>query len=168
MKFALITGSCGLVGSESSIFFSNKKYKILGIDNNARKFFFGKDGDNSWVRNKLKRQLVNYKHYNIDIRNFKSLEKIFQKYKNKIKVVIHAAAQPSHDWAKNKPFIDFDINAKGTLNLLELTRIYCPGAPFIFMSTNKVYGDNPNYLPLSEKKTRWEIKSWHKFNPGID
>ena len=149
MKFALITGSCGLVGSESSIFFSNKKYKILGIDNNARKFFFGKDGDNSWVRNKLKRQLVNYKHYNIDIRNFKSLKKIFQKYKKKIKVIIHAAAQPSHDWAKNKPFIDFDINAKGTLNLLELTRIYCPGAPFIFMSTNKVYGDNPNYLPLS-------------------
>ena len=83
MKFALITGSCGLVGSESSIFFSNKKYKILGIDNNARKFFFGKDGDNSWVRNKLKRQLVNYKHYNIDIRNFKSLKKIFQKYKKK-------------------------------------------------------------------------------------
>ena len=152
MKFALITGSCGLVGSESSIFFSNKKYKILGIDNNARKFFFGKDGDNSWVRNKLKRQLVNYKHYNIDIRNFKSLKKIFQKYKKKIKVIIHAAAQPSHDWAKNKPFIDFYINAKGKLNLLELTRIYCPGAPFIFMSTNKVYGDNPNYLPLSKKK----------------
>merc|ERR1711991_289641 len=107
-------------------------------------------------------------HFNTDIRNFKELEKIFKKFKSKISLIIHAAAQPSHDWAKNKPFIDFDINAKGTLNLLELTRIYCPNAPFIFMSTNKIYGDNPNFLPLVEKKTRWEIKSSHKFNSGID
>ena len=168
MKIALITGSCGLVGSESSLFFSKKKFKILGIDNNTRKFFFGKDGDISWVRNKLIREIKNYNHFNIDIRNYKSLKKIFQKYKNNIKVIIHAAAQPSHDWAKNKPFIDFDINAKGTLNLLELTKIYCPNTPFIFMSTNKVYGDNPNFLPLIEKKTRWEIRSGHKYSAGID
>ena len=168
MNIALISGSCGLVGSESSIYFAKKKFKIVGIDNNTRKFFFGKDGDISWIKKKLKKNLKNYTHYNVDIRNYASLRKIFKKYKKKIKVIIHAAAQPSHDWAKNKPFIDFDINAKGTLNLLELTKLYCPKAPFIFMSTNKVYGDNPNYLPLVEKKTRWEINSTHKFKSGID
>jgi len=152
MKIALITGSCGLVGSESVIFFSKKGFKIIGIDNNARKFFFGKDGDVTWIKNKLKSNLKNYSHFNTDIRNFKNLKKIFKKYKKYIKVIIHAAAQPSHDWAKNKPFIDFDINAKGTLNLIELTKIYCPKVPFIFMSTNKVYGNNPNFLPLVEKK----------------
>ena len=168
MKIALITGSCGLVGSESSIFFSKKNFKIIGIDNNARKFFFGKDGDITWVKNKLKSNLKNYSHFNTDIRNFKSLKKIFKKYKKNIKLIIHAAAQPSHDWAKNKPFIDFGINAKGTLNMLELTKKYCPKVPFIFMSTNKVYGDNPNFLPLVEKKTRWEIKGNHKYYSGID
>ena len=168
MKIALITGSCGLVGSESATFFSKKGFKIIGIDNNYRKVFFGKDGDISWLRDKLKKELKNYKHFNTDIRNFTNLEKIFKKYKKNISLIIHAAAQPSHDWAKNKAFIDFDINAKGTLNLLELTRLYCPEAPFIFMSTNKVYGDNPNLLPLIEKKTRWEIKGNHKFKSGID
>ena len=152
MSVVLITGSCGLVGSESSIFFSKKGFQIVGIDNNSRKFFFGKDGDISWIKNKLKKKLLNYSHFNTDIRNYKHLEKIFKKYKKNIKVVIHAAAQPSHDWAKNKPFVDFDINARGTLNLLELTKLYCPDVPFIFMSTNKVYGDNPNFLPLIEKK----------------
>ena len=168
MSIALITGSCGLVGSESSIFFSNKGFKIVGIDNNSRKSFFGKDGDITWVKKKLKKELKNYSHYNCDIRNYSSLEKIFKKYKKKIKVIIHAAAQPSHDWAKNKPFVDFNINARATLNLLELTKINCPKVPFIFMSTNKVYGDNPNLLPLVEKKTRWEIKNTHKFRFGID
>ena len=157
MKIALVTGSCGLVGSETSIFFS-ERFKVLGIDNNTRKFFFGKDGDISWVKKKIKKELHNYNHLNIDIRNFDSLKKIFLSYKRNIKVIIHAAAQPSHDWAKNKPFVDFDINAKGTLNLLELTKSYCPDAPLIFMSTNKIYGDNPNFLPLIEKKKRWEIK----------
>jgi|TARA_Y100000389_G_C17426436_1_gene499824 CDP-paratose 2-epimerase len=168
MKIALITGSCGLVGSESAIFFSKKGFKILGIDNNARKFFFGKDGDISWVKQKLKENLKNYYHFSIDIRNYSSLKKIFIKYKKNIKIIIHAAAQPSHDWAKNSPFIDFDINAKGTLNLLELTKLYCPKVPFIFMSTNKIYGDNPNFLPLIEKKERWEISKTHKFKSGIN
>ncbi len=168
MSIALITGSCGLVGSEASIFFSNKGFKILGIDNNARKFFFGKDGDVSWIKKKLKKDIRNYIHHNHDIRNYFSLEKIFKKYKKNIKLIIHAAGQPSHDWAKNYPFIDFEINSKGTLNLLELTKMYCPDAAFIFMSTNKVYGDNPNFLPLVEKKTRWEIKTTHKFRSGID
>ena len=151
MKVALITGSCGLVGSESSIFFSQKGFKIIGIDNNSRRFFFGKDGDINWVKRKLKKTLKNYDHFNIDIKDYKSLQKIFKKYKKNIKLIIHAAAQPSHDWAKDKPLIDFRINAEGTLNLLELTKINCPNAPFIFMSTNKVYGDNPNALPLIEK-----------------
>ena len=168
MKIVLITGSCGLVGSESSLFFSKKGFKVLGIDNNSRKFFFGKDGDINWVKNKLKKDIKDYHHFNVDIRNYNNLKKIFRKFKRNIKLIIHAAAQPSHDWAKNKPKIDFDINALGTLNLLELTRLHCPNAPFIFMSTNKVYGDNPNLLPLIEKKTRWEIKNSHKFKSGID
>ncbi len=168
MSIALITGSCGLVGSESALFFSKKGFEIVGIDNNARKFFFGKDGDVSWIKSKLKATLKKYKHYDTDIRNYDSLAKIFKKYKKKISVIIHCAAQPSHDWAKNKPFVDFEINAKGTLNLLELTKIFCPDSPFIFMSTNKVYGDNPNFLPLVEKKNRWEISKKHKFFRGID
>ena len=168
MNIALITGSCGLVGSESAYYFSKKGFNILGIDNNARKFFFGKDGDITWIKKKLKRDLKSYEHLNLDITNYQALSKIFIKYKKKIKVIIHAAAQPSHDWAKNKPFIDFEINARGTLNLLELTKLYCPEVPFIFMSTNKVYGDNPNKLPLIEKKDRWEIKNSHKYKSGID
>ena len=168
MKVALITGSCGLVGSESCLYFSKKGFKIVGIDNNSRKFFFGKDGDVTWLKKKLKKDLKDYTHFNTDIRKYNSLKNIFQKYGKKIKVIIHAAAQPSHDWAKNKPFIDFDINAKGTLNLLDLTKLYAPNAPFIFMSTNKVYGDNPNKLPLIEKKTRWELKKHHKYQRGID
>ena len=168
MSLVLITGSCGLVGSEAAIFFSKKGFEILGVDNNARKFFFGPDGDISWIKKSLKKKIKNYNHYNIDIRNYNSLKKIFSKYKNQIKLIIHCAAQPSHDWAKNKAFIDFDVNAKGTLNLLELTKRYCSSSPFIFMSTNKVYGDNPNKLPLIEKKTRWEVNKNHKFVNGID
>ncbi len=168
MRLALITGSCGLVGSESSIFFSKKGFEVIGIDNNERRFFFGKDGDINWIKTKLKKKIKNYKHFHIDIRNYNSLESIFKKYKKKISVIIHCAAQPSHDWAKSKPFIDFDINAKGTLNLLELTKKYCSQSPFIFMSTNKVYGDNPNFLPLVENKSRWEIKRQHKYFKGID
>tara|TARA_Y100001970_G_scaffold294070_1_gene446482 strand:+ start:8653 stop:9699 length:1047 start_codon:yes stop_codon:yes gene_type:complete len=168
MSLVLITGSCGLVGSESSVFFSEKGFEILGLDNNSRRSFFGKDGDINWIKNKLKNNIKNYKHFNLDIRDYTGLEKIFKKYKKKIKLVIHSAAQPSHDWARNNVFEDFDINAKGTINLLELTKKYCYDAPFIFMSTNKVYGDNPNKLPLVEKKTRWEIKNNHFYRNGIN
>ena len=167
MSVVIITGSCGLVGSESALYFAEKGFDVVGLDNNARKFFFGKDGDISWLKTRLKK-IKNYTHYNTDIRNLSSLKKIFTRYKKKISLIIHCAAQPSHDWAKNKAFVDFEINAKGTLNLLELTKMYCPNSPFIFMSTNKVYGDNPNKLPLVEKKTRWEIKKNHKFHKGID
>ena len=167
MSLVLITGSCGLVGSESCTFFAEKGFEILGVDNNSRKSFFGKDGDIGWIKNKLKRDINKYNHFNLDIRDYNGLEKIFKKYKKRIKLVIHSAAQPSHDWAKSNVFRDFDVNAKGTLNLLELTKKYCFETPFIFMSTNKVYGDNPNNLPLIEKKTRWEIKSNHIFRNGI-
>ena len=168
MSVALITGSSGLVGSESVNFFARKGFEVVGVDNNFRKLFFGVDGDTNWVKKNLISKFKNYEHLNYDIRNFFKLEKIFKKYKKNIKLIIHSAAQPSHDWAKISPNIDFEVNAKGTLNLLRLTSKFCPEATFIFMSTNKVYGDNPNKLKLIEKKTRYEIKNDHRYFKGID
>lgn len=168
MSVVLITGSCGLVGSESVKFFTSKGFDVVGLDNNSRLDFFGKDGDINWVKNDLIKSCKNYLHKNVDIRNYTALEKIFRRYKNSIKLIIHSAAQPSHDWAKKKPFVDFNINALGTLNLLHLTKKYSYNAPFIFMSTNKVYGDNPNLLPLKELKSRWEISRKHKYFKGIN
>jgi len=168
MSIALITGSCGLVGSESAHFFSSKGLDVVGIDNNLRQFFFGKDASTIWQRDKLKNKILKYKHFNTDIRSYNGLEKIFKKYKKNISVIIHCAAQPSHDYGKNFPVLDFDVNAKGTLNMLELTRIYCPSAVFINMSTNKVYGDNPNKLNITEKVKRWELKNNDKNYQGID
>tara|TARA_B110000438_G_scaffold296608_1_gene341568 strand:+ start:568 stop:1617 length:1050 start_codon:yes stop_codon:yes gene_type:complete len=167
MSIALITGSCGLVGSESVDFFAKKGFDIVGIDNNLRELFFGKDGSTIWQRNKLKKLNKRYTHYNCDIRNYKNLEKIFKKYKKNIKVIIHCAAQPSHDYGKNFPILDFNVNATGTLNMLELTKVYCFDAVFINMSTNKVYGDNPNKLNIIEKSQRWELKSNDKNFKGI-
>ncbi len=168
MSVVLITGSTGLVGSESVNFFSNKGFDVIGIDNNMRKFFFGKDASTTWVKNQLLKKNKNFKNFNIDIRNFQALEKIFKRTKKNISLVIHCAAQPSHDYGKDFPIIDFNVNATGTLNLLELTKKYCPNSPFIFMSTNKVYGDNPNTLNIIEKKTRWELKKNDKYFKGIN
>ncbi len=168
MSVVLITGSCGLVGSESVKFFCEKGFDVIGIDNNYRKFFFGSDGDTNWVKKSLTKEQKNYLHFSLNILNYSSLEKIFKKYRNRIKLIIHSAAQPSHDLAKKIPIIDFKVNALSTLNLLELTKIYCPDSPFIFMSTNKVYGDNPNFLPLKENKSRWELNKKHKLFKGID
>ena len=167
MSIVLITGSCGLVGSESVEFFYKKGFVILGIDNNSRKKFFGETASINWKKNELIKKYKYYRHFNLDIRKYKPLERIFKKYKNKISLIIHAAAQPSHDYAKTKINLDFEINAIGTLNLLELTKKYCFKVPFIFMSTNKVYGDNPNKLSLIEKKKRWEVKNKKYWN-GID
>ena len=153
MSIVLITGSSGLVGSESVDFFSQKGFDVIGIDNNLRRFFFGDEGSTNKIKNDLLKKNKRFKNYNIDIRSYSALEKIFNKYKKNISLIIHCAAQPSHDYAKNFPILDFNINATGTLNLLELTKKYCPEAPFIFMSTNKVYGDNPNKLRIVEKKT---------------
>ena len=168
MSLALITGSTGLVGSETAIFLLNKGFEVIGIDNNERVKLFGKDGDTSRIKRRLKKTSKFYKHYDIDITNRSKLEKIFKKYKNRFSFILHAAAQPSHDWAKTNITKDFSINAVGSLNMLDLTRLYSPKAKFIFTSTNKVYGDNPNKLKFIEKPTRWELKKTDKFYKGID
>ena len=168
MAIALITGSSGLVGSEAVNFFSNKGFDVIGIDNNLREFFFGKDGSTNWVAKKNKIQNKKFKNYNVDIRSYEKLKKIFLRYKKNIKLIIHCAAQPSHDYGKNFPVIDFNVNATGTLNLLELTKKYCSDSPFIFMSTNKVYGDNPNKLKIIEKSKRWELKKNDAYFKGIN
>ena len=168
MSIVIITGANGLVGSEAVSFFSKKKYTVIGIDNNLRKFFFGEDGSTSWIKRKIIKENKNYIHHNIDIRNSQALDKLFKRYKNNISLIIHCAAQPSHDYGKNYPKIDFNVNATGTLNLLELTKKYCPNTPFIFMSTNKVYGDNPNKLKIIEKRTRYELSKKNKFYNGIN
>ena len=167
MSVVIITGSTGLVGSEAVRFFCDKGFDVVGIDNNLRKFFFGSDGSTIWLRNKLIKKYKNFKNYNSDIRNYRILNKIFKKHSKNISLIIHCAAQPSHDYGKNFPIIDFNVNATGTLNLLELTKKFCPQAPFIFMSTNKVYGDNPNKLKFYEKKLRWEIKNQNEYYKGI-
>lgn len=165
----IITGSSGLIGSESVEFFSNKFNKIIGIDNNMREKFFGKDASTEWNTQRLTSEFENLEHHNIDIRNIDDLEKLFHKYNSDIKLIIHAAAQPSHDWAAREPITDFTVNANGTMNMLEMTRKYCSKATFIFTSTNKVYGDTPNYLPLIETEKRWEIEETHPyFNKGIN
>ena len=164
----IISGSTGLIGSSASDYFLKKKYKVVGIDNDLRSYFFGKIGSNKWKENKLKENKL-YLHYNVDIRNKEKIFNIFKKYSKNIKAIIHTAAQPSHDWAAKEPFTDFHVNATGTLNLLEAFRKYCPNASFLFTSTNKVYGDRPNFLPLEEKKFRYEIKKKHQyFKNGID
>jgi CDP-paratose 2-epimerase len=155
MKLALITGSAGLIGSQASDFFHQKGYTIIGIDNDMRSYFFGESSSTKETSESLKSKLDNYHHYNIDIRNYTDLEEIFKKYK--FDIVIHTAAQPSHDWAAKEPLTDFSVNAMGTMNLLELTRLHCKESTFIFTSTNKVYGDGPNFLGLQELETRWEI-----------
>ena len=168
MSIVIITGSTGLVGSEAVNFFCDIGFDVVGIDNNLRKFFFGKDSSTIWVKNKLLKRNKNFKNLNLDVRNYKKLKKIFKKYSRNISLIIHCAAQPSHDYGKENPIIDFNVNATGTLNLLELTKKYCPDSPFIFMSTNKVYGDNPNKLKLIEKSNRWELSKKNKYFKGID
>ena len=159
----LVTGSSGLVGSQSVDFFSSKAQNIIGVDNNMRKKFFGKNSSTSWNKKRLENQYSNFKNKNIDIRNYTELENLFKEYSDSIDLIIHAAAQPSHDWAAKDPITDFSVNANGTLNLLELTRNYSARAVFIFCSTNKVYGDKPNYLPLVELSHRLEIDSDHEY-----
>jgi CDP-paratose 2-epimerase len=166
MKNCLITGSAGLIGSEAARFFSKLGFKIFGIDNDMRSYFFGEEASTNWNTDRLKKEIKDYTHLNIDIRDKKAVENIYQE--NKFDLIIHCAAQPSHDWAAREPFTDFEVNANGTLNVLENFRKYCPEAVFIFTSTNKVYGDTPNTLPLQELDTRYEIEPGHKYANGID
>jgi len=167
MDIVIITGSAGLIGSEAVRFFSGLGMHVVGIDNDMRKVFFGEEASTAWNLNRLQKEVQNYEHYDIDIRDYTKLEEVFQRFGKSIALIIHTAAQPSHDWAARDPFVDFSVNANGTLNLLQATRNYCPEAPFIFTSTNKVYGDLPNFLPLIELEKRWEIDSSHKYYSGI-
>jgi len=158
-----------LIGSEAVEFFASKFDKVVGIDNNMRQYFFGEEASTDWNKVRLENSISNYEHHPMDIRDYAAAEKVFQKYGSDIQLIVHTAAQPSHDWAAKEPLTDFHVNATGTLNLLELTRLHAPKAVFIFTSTNKVYGDNPNYLPLEEKETRWEISEQHPYyTHGID
>ena len=169
MDICLVTGSGGLVGSESVRYFSSKGMQTVGIDNNMRATFFGKQASVAWNLKRISDEIPGHIHHEKDIRSTEALEKIFGDYNHDIKIVIHTAAQPSHDWAARDPVVDFAINATGTLNLLEMTRKYCPEAVFIFTSTNKVYGDRPNTLPLIEHESRYEIEANHPYAEyGID
>jgi len=162
----LITGSAGLIGSEAARFFAKKKFDIIGIDNDMRKAFFGTEASTLWNKNLLIKELPDYRHFDIDIRDKAKVDRIFKA--NKFDLIIHTAAQPSHDWAASDPETDFTVNANGTLVLLEAFRKYCPKAVFIFTSTNKVYGDTPNTLPFTELESRYELLKTHRFYRGID
>ena len=169
METALITGSSGLIGSEAVRFFIEKNFYVIGVDNDMRREFFGDEASTDWNRKRLEEEFKDFHHYSIDIRSEKEMGSLFSKYGNEINLVIHCAAQPSHDWAAKDPIKDFSVNANGTLVLLEMLRKYCPEAVFIYLSTNKVYGDLANLLPLVELDTRWELNPEHRFyENGID
>jgi CDP-paratose 2-epimerase len=164
----LVTGSAGLIGSEAARHFAGLGLDIVGIDNDMRRYFFGEDGSTAWSLLRLTSELGDgYTHFEVDIRDRDSLAAVFKKYASDIVLVIHTAAQPSHDWAVKEPFTDFDVNAVGTLNVLENTRQYATEAPFIHCSTNKVYGDRPNDLPLVELDTRYELPPPHAYADGV-
>jgi CDP-paratose 2-epimerase len=168
MSVAVVTGSAGLIGSETSTHFAALGYMVVGIDNDMRREFFGEEASTNWNRRSLERALgQRYRHYEIDIRDSDAVDRVFAEYGSSISAVIHTAAQPSHDWAAKDPLTDFTVNANGTLSILEATRRYAPHAAFIFTSTNKVYGDSPNRLPLHEEPTRWEIDAEHSYAQGI-
>jgi len=168
MSVVIVTGAGGLVGAEAAAYFVGTGHHVVGIDNDMRREFFGEDAT---TRPSVKRLQVvlgeSYEHHDIDIRDEAGIEEIFERYSAEISLVIHTAAQPSHDWAARAPLVDFTVNANGTLVLLEATRRHAPDAVFIFTSTNKVYGDRPNALPLIEFEERWEIDPVHPYANGI-
>ncbi len=168
MSVAIVTGSAGLIGSETCKRLHAEGLEIVGVDNDMRARFFGEEASTAGTRRSLESALKSYTHRAIDIRDFDAINTLFQSYGAAISVVVHTAAQPSHDWAAREPHTDFSVNATGTLNLLEAARKHCPGTVFIFTSTNKVYGDTPNRLPLVELEQRWEIDPAHPFHEGID
>lgn len=169
MAVVVVTGSAGLIGAEAVRFLAAEGFDVVGIDNDMRRVFFGDGASTAATRRRLERDVRGYCHVDGDIRDAELVDAIFARYASAIAAVIHTAAQPSHDWAAQNPQVDFAINANGTLNLLEATRHHCPDAVFIFTSTNKVYGDRPNSLPLIELETRWEVSPEHPFAAhGID
>ncbi len=168
MSVAVVSGAAGLIGFEAARLFASRGLQIAGIDNDMRAYFFGAAASNLRNRLRLEREVKGYRHFADDIRDRDAMGRIFARFGSDIAVVIHTAGQPSHDWAAREPLTDFEVNATGTLNLLELTRRHCPQAAFIFTSTNKVYGDTPNRLPLRELETRWEMPQDDPRFVGID
>src|SRR5437868_6826745 len=166
MSIAIVTGSSGLVGSETAKFLHEQGLDVVGIDNDMRAYFFGADASTNWNTQRLK-ALPRFTHAPIDIRDEHAIEAVFRQYGKDVVLVVHCAAQPSHDWAAREPMTDFTVNANGTLVMLQATRTHAPDAVFIFVSTNKVYGDTPNRLPLVELDTRYEIAKDHAYQAGI-
>ena len=168
MSIALVTGSSGLIGSEAVRHFAAQGMDVIGVDNDMRARFFGPEASTRWMTQELNATLSGiYRHVDLDIRDQHGVERLMQDFGDQIELIVHTAAQPSHDWAAREPHTDFSVNAVGTLNLLEAMRQHCPHATFIFTSTNKVYGDTPNRLPLNEEATRFEIDPMHAFHDGI-
>ncbi|MET0648455.1 MAG: NAD-dependent epimerase/dehydratase family protein [Pyrinomonadaceae bacterium] len=169
MSVAIVTGSSGLIGSETAKFLDAKGLHVVGVDNDMRRYFFGEDASTDWNTRQLQTALKRFEHNPVDVRDAEAIGKIFERFGRDVSLVVHTAAQPSHDWAAREPFTDFTVNANGTLVMLEAARKYCPDAVFVFTSTNKVYGDTPNALPLIETETRWEVEAAHPFaEHGID
>jgi CDP-paratose 2-epimerase len=167
MRTIIVTGSAGLIGSEAVRRFANDGARVVGIDNDMRAQFFGPEASTKKTRDDLVKNVKNYAHHDIDVRDEGAINELFQQHRGAIAAIVHTASQPSHDWAVREPQTDFAVNANATLNLLEAARKFCPEAPFIFTSTNKVYGDTPNLLPLCELDKRWEIEPGHEYEPGI-
>jgi CDP-paratose 2-epimerase len=168
MATAVVTGSGGLIGSQAVEHFVGLGYDVIGIDNDMRSRFFGPQASTRMVTERLDAAYNEYEPVDIDIRDEDSVQRIFSSNSREIQVVVHAAAQPSHDWAANDPVADFTTNANGTLNLLEATRRHCSGATFVFLSTNKVYGDTPNCLPLLDLGQRFDLPRGHRYYEGVD
>src|SRR6188768_2948796 len=168
MPKAIVTGSGGLIGSESATRLVEAGYDVIGIENDTRAVLFGPEASTAQVTERLGRELSAFRTVDLDIRDADGIDRVFAEHGSQIELVVHTAAQPSHDWAASDPQADFGINANGTLNLLEAARNHCPEATFIFTSTNKVYGDTPNHLPLEEQETRLELPAGHQWFGGID
>src|SRR3954447_17886269 len=168
MSVGIVTGSGGLIGSEAVRFLADAGYDVVGLENDMRAQFFGPESSTIEVTRRLEVEHDTFHSLELDIRDADGVDRVFRRHAREIEVVIHTAAQPSHDWAARDPQTDFAINANGTLNLLEATRRHTPTASFVFASTNKVYGDRPNDLPLIESETRLELPSGHRWHAGID
>jgi len=167
VALVLVTGSGGLVGSESAAYFCEQGFDVVGIENDLRASFFGEEASTAWQTRRLRAAYDTFHSVNLDIRNAEALDRVFRRARS-LELIIHTAAQPSHDWAATDPATDFAVNATGTLNILEAMRRHTPNATFIFTSTNKVYGDRPNDLPLIEMPTRLELPTSHPYHEGID
>jgi CDP-paratose 2-epimerase len=167
MSIVVVTGSAGLIGSEASMHFHDLGYEVWGVDNDMRAQFFGPEASTGWMRSRLEASLSNYHHFDLDIRDQAAVDRLFSTGGRAITAVIHAASQPSHDWAASDPHTDFEVNAVGTLNLLEAARQKSPDTAFIFLSTNKVYGDSPNGLPFIETDSRFDLPRDHPFYQGL-